>query len=128
MSTTQVGHALDLYLHTREPILARQQGVPAKGQPGHPAADFFREEYLVNYDIFTAKKPQVHAQGSCLLLLFRDASAPPHAPLSIGACTALTRAGLAVGRLRHGRWRGPLHRLPLPRGHGAHRLRHARDR
>jgi hypothetical protein len=38
------------------------QGVPAKGQPGHAAADFFRGEYGVNYAIFTAKKPQVRAR------------------------------------------------------------------
>lgn len=41
------------------PSIYVEQGMPAKGKPGHPAADFFREEYRVNYAIFTAKKPQV---------------------------------------------------------------------
>lgn len=30
-----------------------------RGQPGTIATDFFREEYQVNYRIFTAQKPQV---------------------------------------------------------------------
>lgn len=34
---------------------------PAPGIQGNDYADFFREEYQLDYDIFTARKPQVRA-------------------------------------------------------------------
>jgi len=39
------------------------------GTPGHAAADFFREEYRLNYAIFTAKKPQVGLGGVSLVVI-----------------------------------------------------------
>jgi hypothetical protein len=38
---------------------------PTPGKPGKASADFFREEYSLNYAIFTAKKPQVGGDVRC---------------------------------------------------------------